>query len=260
MSFAKGSQAFRKSDSTLGILSTIARNSMKITIHRFFCSVLFAAAFSLPSFAESPKFTDRFDIAKDDLSASGKSNYFILEPGYSATYEGKEDDEPTVLTITVTHETKTVDGVETRIVEEKESAGGELKEISRNYFAISKTTGNVYYFGEDSATYKNGKVSNREGSWTAGISGAHFGLGLPGKPKVGDAYYQELAPKVAMDRAEVVSVSEIVKTPVGEFKDCIKTEETSALEKGKEYKLYAPGVGLVQDAKLKLTKVSHGAK
>jgi hypothetical protein len=218
------------------------------------------AALALPSLAEGPKFTDHFDVSKGDLSASGKSNYFILEPGFSATYEGKEDGEPTVLTITVTHETKTVDGVETRIVEEKELAKGELKEISRNYFAISKSTGDVYYFGEDSATYKNGKVSNRDGSWVAGVSGARFGLGLPGRPKVGDAYYQELAPKVAMDRAEVVSVSEAVKTPAGDFKDCVKTEETSALEKGKEYKLYAPGVGLVEDAKLKLTKISHAAK
>ena len=135
---------------------------------------------------------------------------------------------------------------------------GETKEISRNYFAISKATGDVYYFGEDTDTYKKGKVSNHEGSWLAGVAGARFGMGLPGKPKVGEAYYQELAPKVAMDRAEIVSVTETVKTPAGEFKNCVKTDETSALEKGKESKFYAPGIGLVQDAKLKLAKYSHG--
>ena len=51
-----------------------------------------------------------------------------------------------------------------------------------------------------------------------------------------------------------MSVTETVKTPAGEFKNCVKTKETSALEKGTEYKFYAPGVGLVQDAELRLVK------
>lgn len=63
-----------------------------------------------------------------------------------------------------------------------------------------------------------------------------------------------------MDRAHVVSVTETVKTPAGEFKNCIKTEETTPLQKGKEYKLYARGVGLVQDANLQLVKYGPGAR
>ena len=210
--------------------------------------------------ADGPKFTDKFDVEKGDLSSKGRSAYFVLEPGFVAVFEGKEEGESTVLTITVTNKTKMVDGVETRVVEEKEVSNGQTKEVSLNYFAISKTTGDVYYFGEDSDTYKGGKVASHEGSWLSGVAGAHFGLALPGKPKVGDAYYQELAPKVAMDRAEVVSVTATVKTPAGEFKDCVKTEETSPLEKGREAKLYAPGVGLVQDAALKLVKSGAAAK
>lgn len=203
---------------------------------------------------------ESFDVAKSDLSSKGKSDYFVLEPGFVAVFEGKEDGVKTVLTITVTSETKVVDGVETRIVEEKEMADGKVAEISRNYFAISKTTGDVFYFGEDSVTYKDGKPSSHEGSWLAGVAGAKFGLLLQGKPKVGAAYYQEIAPGVAMDRAEVVSVSETLKTPAGEFKNCVKTKETTPLEKGTEYKLYAPGPGLVQDGDLHLVKYSTGAK
>lgn len=220
------------------------------------CASLSASAFS----ADAPKFTETFDVAKSDLSSKGKSDFFVLQPGFVAVFEGKEDGKKTVLTITVTDETKTVDGVETRVVEEKEVAGGEVAEISRNYFAISKKTGDVFYFGEDSDTYKNGKVANREGSWLAGVSGARFGLAMPGKPKVGAAYYQEIAPKVAMDRAEVVSITETAKTPAGEFKNCVKTKETTPLEKGTEYKLYAPGVGLIQDGDLHLVKYGGGAK
>ncbi len=220
------------------------------------CAGLSASVLS----ADAPRFTETFAVEKGDLSSSGKSEYFILEPGFVAVFEGKEDGKKTVLTISVTDRTKTVDGVETRVVEERETMDGELVEISQNYFAISKATHDVYYFGEDSDTYKNGKVASHEGSWLAGVAGARFGLALPGKPKVGAAYYQELAPKVAMDRAEVVSVTETVKTPAGEYKDCVKTEETTPLESGKEYKYYAPGVGLVRDGELQLVKAGAAPK
>ena len=43
---------------------------------------------------------------------------------------------------------------------------------------------------------------------------------IPGQPKVGDKFYQEIAPKVAMDRVEVVSTDETVKTPAGTFQHC----------------------------------------
>jgi hypothetical protein len=63
-----------------------------------------------------------------------------------------------------------------------------------------------------------------------------------------------------MDRAEVVSVSETLKTRAGDFKDCVKTRETTPLEKGTEYKFYAPGVGLVKDGTLHLVKYGVGVK
>jgi hypothetical protein len=213
------------------------------------CALTFSA-FS----ADAPKFAETFAVDKADLVSSGKSDYFILKPGFVTVYEGAEEGEKTVLTITATSQTRIVDGVETRVVEERETVDGKIKEISRNFFAISKKTGDVYYFGEETDNYKNGKVTNHEGSWLAGVNGARFGLALPAKPKVSDAYYQELATKVAMDRAEIVSVTETMKTPAGAFKNCVKTKETTPLEKGTEYKFYAPGVGLIQDGGLQLVK------
>jgi hypothetical protein len=220
------------------------------------CAFIPASAYP----AEKPKFLEDFPVKKSDLLPTGKSDYFVLEPGFVAVFEGAEDGEKTVLTITVTDRKKTVDDVETRVVEERETKGGQLVEISRNYMAISKTSGDVYYFGEDTDIYKNGKVVDHEGSWLSGVAGARFGLLLPGKPKIGDAYYQEQAPRIAMDRAVVVSANQLVKTPAGEFKKCIKTEETTPIEKGTEHKFYAPGVGLVQEAALKLVKYGGGTK
>ena len=199
-------------------------------------------------------FTDRFEVEKGELASTGTNKFFVLATGYQLVLQGQEGGKPTVLTVTVLSETKIVDGVETRVVEERETVNGEPIEISRNYFAISKRTTDVFYFGEDVDMYKNGKVTSHEGSWQSGVGGAHFGLAIPGTPLVGARYYQEMAPNIAMDRAEIVSVSEKLTTAAGEFVNCVKTEETSGVEKGKEYKVYAPGVGLIYDGELKLTK------
>jgi hypothetical protein len=203
-------------------------------------------------------FADTFAVDKSDLASIGTNRFFILVPGFRAALEGKEGGKPAVLTITVLPETKRVDGVETRIVEERETVNGQLVEVSRNYFAISRRTGDVFYFGEDVDIYRDGKVTGHEGAWLSGVDGARFGLMMPGAPRRGARFYQEIAPKVAMDRAEIVSLSEKFTTPAGRFADCLKTEETSAVEKGRESKYYAPGIGLIYDGGLKLTKYGHG--
>ena len=60
---------------------------------------------------------------------------------------------------------------------------------------------------------------------------------------------------VALDRARIVGLHETVKTPAGEFKNCLKIEETTPLEPDvREYKYYAAGIGLVQEGSLKLVK------
>ena len=154
-------------------------------------------------------------------------------------------------------ETRTVDGVETRVVEERETQEGRPVEVSRNFFAISKRTNSVYYFGEEVDIYKDGRVVAHEGAWLSGKSGAKFGLAMPGQPLIGARYYQELAPKVAMDRAEVASLTGSMETPAGKFANVLQTEETTPLEPGdEERKYYAAGVGLIKDGPMKL--VRHG--
>lgn len=194
---------------------------------------------------------EEFGIEKCTLLATGRNSYFILEPGFRLVLEGGD----TKLQITVLKETKVVDGVVTRVVEEKEWKDGELHEISRNYFAFCVQTKDVLYFGEDVDNYKNGKVVNHEGSWLAGKDGNRAGLMMPGIPKLKMKFYQELAPDVAMDRVEIVSLDETCKTPAGTFPGCMKVEEGSAIELfAKEYKYHAPGIGLVRDEDLQLIK------
>ena len=223
--------------------------------------LLFCLTVVSPSaLAGSPAFSDSFEADKAQLAPTGRNRYFVLEPGYRLVLEGKEKGKPAVLTITVLNETKMVDGVETRVVEEKETANGQVVEISRNYFAISTKTSDVFYFGEDVDIYKDGKVTGHEGAWLSGVNGARFGMMMPETPLLGARYQQEVAPKVAMDRAEVVSLTETLQTPAGKFEKCLKTEESSVLEGGKEHKLYAPGIGLIYDGSLKLTKCGRAGQ
>ncbi len=195
-----------------------------------------------------------FDVDKSSLSSRGDNTFFILRPGYQLKLSGEENGRKVVLIVTVLNETRIVDGVETRVVEERESQDGALVEVSRNYFAIDSNKKDVYYFGENVDIYKNDKVVGHEGSWESGLNGAHFGLMMPGQVEVGAKYYQEVAPELAMDRAEIKSVSDTLTTPAGRFENCLKVEETTLLEAGvKEYKMYASGVGLILDGSLRLT-------
>jgi hypothetical protein len=199
-----------------------------------------------------------FDAKPPDVTTTGENRYFILKPGYRLTLEGSEDGKRVQLAVTVLDETKVIGGYETRVVEERETANGALSEISRNYLAFDKRTHDIYYFGEDVDVYKNGKVVDHEGAWQHGVNGGKFGLLVPATPAVGMRYYQEVAPKVAMDRAEVVSIDDKLTTPAGAFEKCLRTEETTPLEPGtKEYKVYAPGVGLVKDGTLVLVSRSR---
>lgn len=195
-----------------------------------------------------------------DLATTGRSTYFILEPGYAIELAGKEGRRAVSVTIIVTDKTVTVDGVETRVVEERESVNGKLVEVSRNFVAISKRTGNVYYFGEEVDDYGNkDEIIGHEGGWRAGVDGAKRGMLMPGAPAVGARFYQEHSPGRAMDRAEIVSVAAIEKTPAGSFTRCVQVEETNPLESGeRETKVHAPGIGIIRDGSLRL--VRHGVQ
>jgi hypothetical protein len=191
-----------------------------------------------------------FDIADCKMVSTGSNPFFILEPGFEIVLESRTEK----VIITVLDETELVDGIETRVVEEKEWKNGDLKETSRNFFAICEDTNDVYYFGEEVDMFSNGVLTSHGGQWLAGVDGARAGLIMPGEPNIGRKYYQEIAPGVALDRAEVISLDTVLVTPAGRFTNCLKTQEGTALNLlEKEFKTYAPGIGLIQDQNLLLT-------
>ena len=213
--------------------------------------IAFTCILGLAQKKDDRTWVSTFQIDRDELTSTGRNPYFILEPGYVLVLEGGGER----LTITVLDETRRIDNVETRVVEERESKAGRLIEVSRNYFAISKLTNSVYYFGEEVDIYKAGKIVSHDGAWLAGEQGARFGMMMPGKPVLRARYYQEIAPGVAMDRAEIVSLNNTLKTPAGDFQQVLRIVETTPLERvAGESKYYAAGVGLLQYGSLKLVR------
>ncbi len=216
--------------------------------------VLSACAIPRLGAGASGDWQEDFNLAGRKLTHTGEAKFFILKPGFQITLAAKN----AKLVITVLDETKVINGITTRVVEEREEINGELYEVARNFYAIDSNTGDAFYFGEEVDFYKNGKISGHAGAWIANKTGNRPGLIMPGTPKIGMKYYQELAPGVAMDRANILSISETFKTPAGEFRGVMVIEESSKISNAIERKTYAPGIGLIQDQTMKL--VSYGYK
>jgi hypothetical protein len=204
--------------------------------------------------AEDAGWRRSFDVDRKNLGTDGRNPYFPLTPGLKIHLS---DGSETVV-FSVLDETKLVDGVETRVVEERETVDGELVEISRNYFAIDRTNGDVYYFGEDVDIYEDGKVASHDGAWLAGVNGVRFGLIMPGKPSVGDRFYLEDAPG-AVERVEVVALDATLATPLRGFEKVVHCQENDVLDGGVSHKWYAPGIGMVGDDEMRAIKIEEPA-
>jgi len=193
-------------------------------------------------------FRKEFPVDKANLVATGANPFFDLTPDTVSTFR----DGTKILTIRVLDETRVVDGVTTRIVEEREEVDGKPEETSRNYFAMDRNSKDMYYFGEDVDVFDAAGTVTHPGGWLSGVNGAHFGLMMPGTPKVGDKFYQELAPGVAMDRFHIVGMDDVVQTPAAKFEHCMHVMETTPLEKDVGHKWYVSGKGLIKDGGVEL--------
>jgi hypothetical protein len=202
------------------------------------------------------EYTTSFRTEDCTFNSTGRNPFFILEPNYQLVLTtGPEAGEEANLTITVLNETREVNGTETRIVEERETSGGQLTEVSRNFFAICEETNSVFYFGEEVDEYENGRIVAHGGAWLAGEDANRPGIIMPGTILLGARYHQEIAPNVAMDRAEIMDMGTTIQTPAGDFTDTLITQETTALEPNElELKYYAAGIGLLQEEDLKLVQ------
>ena len=186
------------------------------------------------------------DVDRLNLATVGRNAYFNLEPGYRLRYTSGA----ATRTMTVRRKTKLVDGVETRLVEEQEEQDGQRTRHVWKYYAIDKTTGDLYCFGVKVRYYDHGKRLSSRG-WRAGVRGAMFTLAMPAAPKLGDRLVRGHAQRVYA----VLDTEGQVATPAGSFTNCLRIRARATDGQGATEKLFAPGIGLVQDERFTLAKI-----
>jgi hypothetical protein len=194
-----------------------------------------------------PQGSETVEIDPADFTTEIDNRYWPMAPGsrwvYSETdSEGAEQR----VVVTVTNKTKMIaNGVEARVVRDVVTENGEPVEVTDDWYA-QDADGNIWYMGEDTTEYENGKPASTEGSFEAGVDGAQPGIILPAEPEAGLAYRQEYYEGEAEDRGEIISTDEQAEAPFGHFTEVVMTKDTNPIEpKVLEFKFYAPDVGPV---------------
>lgn len=191
-------------------------------------------------------------ITPGNFSRNVTNRWFPLRPGRTLVSTGTKDGKRALDLFTTTSRTRVIDGVTTRVVEDRLYLDNVLEERTSDYYAQDRC-GNVWYFGEDTATLDaNGTVVSTEGSFHAGVDGAQPGVFMQAHPQVGRRFRQEWSPGQAEDTFRVISRSARVTVPFGAFRLALRTAETTALEPGVlDNKYYVAGIGQVAELSVK---------
>ena len=171
--------------------------------------------------------------------------YWPMAVGSRWVYREQDPEGDMRVVVTVTDRTKRIaNGIEARVVHDVVSQDGEPIEVTDDWYA-QDSDGNVWYLGEATAEYENGKVVTREGSFEAGVDGAQPGIIMPADPQPGLTYRQEYYEGEAEDFAKVLDLSSTAEVPFGSFDGLLRTEDVNPLGDPKqvENKFFAEGVG-----------------
>jgi hypothetical protein len=198
--------------------------------------------------SDLPQGSEPVELNPADFTTEIDNPYWPMTVGSRWIYrETTEEGTVQRVVVTVTDETKQVaNGVEARVVHDVVSEDGEPVEITDDWYA-QDSEGNIWYMGEATAEYENGKLATRAGSFEAGVDGAQPGVIMPADPQPGLAYRQEYLKGEAEDFGSVLSLDEQVEVPFGSFDGALQTRDVDPLEKPKavEHKFYARGLGPV---------------
>ena len=191
-------------------------------------------------------------IRPANFTANVTNQWFPLRPGTTYLYTGTKDGKKAMDIYQVSRRTKRIDGVRTRAVNDRLFLNNTLEERTTDYYAQDRC-GNVWYFGEDTATLDaGGHVIDRSGSFHAGRDGAQPGVFMQPHPQIGRWFRQEWYRGQAEDTYRALSTSASISVRYGSFHHALRTEERTALEPGViDNKYYVRGVGEVKETTVK---------
>jgi hypothetical protein len=172
--------------------------------------------------------------------------YYPLTVGASWRWKGIFRNRPYEQGDLVLNYTRKIDGVVTRPEVDRDYVKGRIIAGSIDYYA-QDDQGNVWYLGEATEHYVNGKLTDHADSWIAGEDGALPGIFMPAHPTAGKRQFQqEYAPDVAADVDRIVTTSRSMCEPFHCYTHVVQANETTVLSPGVlSAKYYAPGVGLI---------------
>jgi hypothetical protein len=204
----------------------------------------------LPRFGPGRSYHPHINPAS--FSPNVTNRLFPLTPGKTLVYTGTKDGKKALDLVVATSRTRRIDGVRTRVVEDRLYLNNVLSERTSDYYAQDRC-GNVWYFGEDTAELdRHGHVVSTEGSFHAGVDGAQPGVFMQAHPQLGRRFRQEWYQGQAEDVFKVIDRSAPVTVPFGSFRHALRTEETNALEPDVlDNKYYVRGIGEVAELSVK---------
>jgi hypothetical protein len=193
-----------------------------------------------------PQGSEPVQLDPADFTTEIDNPYFPIVPGSRRVFR-ETDAEGAVrrVVVTVTNDTKTIIGIDARVVHDVVTEDGQITEDTYDWYA-QDSDGNLWYLGEDTKEFENGKLKSTEGSWEAGVDGAQPGIIIPANPQPGMTYREEYYTGQAEDGAEILSLTAHADVPYGVFDDVLQTRNFTPLEPDLvEEKFYASGVGPV---------------
>lgn len=221
--------------------------------------LLFGMNFSAPNSARAASGETTLPLCESQpaFATSNFSNpvtinnkYYPLVPGTQYTLEGTTIEGTHTVVLIVTDLTKVINGINTRVLWDRDFQDGALTE-SELAFQAQDNQGNVWVLGEYPEEYTDtGKFDGAPNTWISGIDQAEAGVLVPGRPRVGsDPFLEGKSLSIDFwDCGQVGSISAKVSVPTGDYKNVLVINEWAPLEpdSGIQLKYYAAGVGNVQ--------------
>ncbi len=139
-----------------------------------------------------PQGGERVTLDPADFTTRITNPYWPMRVGSRWVYR-ETDSEGTrqKVVVTVTPRTKLIaNGVRARVVRDVVTEKGVPVEVTDDWYAQDRA-GNVWYLGEATTEYEDGKPVSTEGSFEAGVDGAEAGVIMPARPRPGLRYRQE---------------------------------------------------------------------